>query len=552
MEDKDDYSAVLSQPRSDSKVGREKRRIDELRNDQQLDARKRANVRDLNGIDGHTSKLSEGKEDMTQVVEVLSQSSQSGKNEKTSLATVNRAAPRELGLGGKMCNANNLPSNNDIELGDNFKKPNAPVEKGFGLDLNLKSRDVSECGSTITGPTDKKDPLKVWKEMKQNGFVSSFHGGIAVQRGNISSSNGGVPIQSGNVSCSHGGIPVPKQRGRKRKEDVIKKRMELARKEQVDRFTKIAAPSGLLNELNPGIINHVRNRKQVHSIIKALVRSEKHDNDNSGCSKDFNDQNDPSNDSTTQSDSLSQEGGSEYSLSGNVHAIGMSMSMPMNLCFTSVSDEKSGDNASNIGGDDMLAQKLSSYLEQASENHPSSNHDTCLTVKAATVASQWLELIYLDVKGRLSALRRSKKRVRAVITTELPFLIAKEFSSNQENDPYNIQRYPADGHSNNTMAEMHRARWSSLFDQMDKSLSEEERQLESWLNQVKEMQLHCERGLQVINWNSAGGSLKHGTSENDISGMAECADRELALKAAAASIYSTCSFLLSKENISCC
>ena len=60
---------------------------------------------------------------------------------------------------------------------------------------------------------------------------------------------------------SHGGIPMPKQSMRKINSDVIKKKMELAKREQVDRFTKIATPSGLLNGLNPGIINYVRNKK---------------------------------------------------------------------------------------------------------------------------------------------------------------------------------------------------------------------------------------------------------------------------------------------------
>ena len=56
---------------------------------------------------------------------------------------------------------------------------------------------------------------------------------------------------------SHGGIPTPKQSMRKINSDVIKKKMELVKREQVDRFTKIATPSGL----NPGIINYVRNKK---------------------------------------------------------------------------------------------------------------------------------------------------------------------------------------------------------------------------------------------------------------------------------------------------
>ncbi|XP_039135826.1 uncharacterized protein LOC120273263 [Dioscorea cayenensis subsp. rotundata] len=54
----------------------------------------------------------------------------------------------------------------------------------------VKSTDTSECGST-TGPVEESEPLRMWKEMKQNGFLSS----------------------------SHGGIPMPKQRGRHHRKD---------------------------------------------------------------------------------------------------------------------------------------------------------------------------------------------------------------------------------------------------------------------------------------------------------------------------------------------
>lgn len=72
-----------------------------------------------------------------------------------------------------------------------------------------------------------------------------------------------------------------------------------------------------------------------------------------------------------------------------------------------------------------------------------------------------------------TALRRSKKRVRAVITTELPFLMSKEFSFNQENEN------STDRFSNSASADMHHARWSTMFDQMEKALTEEEKQLVS-------------------------------------------------------------------------
>ncbi|CAN1240072.1 hypothetical protein LINGRAPRIM_LOCUS2593 [Linum grandiflorum] len=346
-----------------------------------------------------------------------------------------------------------------------------------------KSRDnVSECASAIGGSmVVDKDPLKVWKEMKQNGFLSSPHGGIS-SHNNLQ----GPP---------HGGVPVPKQRGRKPKNDTLKRRMELAKKEQVDRFTKIAAPSGLLNDLNPGIINHVRNSRQVRSIIEALG--------NSSSVREI-----PGDSALSYSHPVDENDNTPalLKLSSSIKASGES---------TSVSNNESADvtNASS------------------------------LSVKAASVASQWLELLQQDIKGRLTALRRSKKRVRDVITTELPLLVTKEFGSNQENDPRSTHAAASPPFSLDATAAMHQARWNQLFDQMDRALSEEQRQLESWLNQLKEMQLHCDQGLQHFQWNAIVGfqPIPKGDSS----------EKELAVRAAAASIYSTCNFLMSKENVSC-
>lgn len=163
-------------------------------------------------------------------------------------------------------NESSAPTKPEKELDINVK-----TSSSLGMDLNeqdvcsrldqelfyshrssghVKSRVSSECRSS-TWPSEENEPLKMWKAMKQNGFLS----------------------------CKQGGIPVQKQRfkSRKSKDDIIKKKIEIAKREQVNRFTKIAAPSGLLGSLNPGIINHVRNSKQVHSIIEAMVRFEKQD-----------------------------------------------------------------------------------------------------------------------------------------------------------------------------------------------------------------------------------------------------------------------------------
>ncbi|KAJ9176010.1 hypothetical protein P3X46_014504 [Hevea brasiliensis] len=501
---------------------------------------------------------------------------------RTSLSVEVNSSPRPLDLNGEACVANNSASNESPENTETCKKVSLlkqhdreheskyATSAGIGLDLNaedvtssmkqesfhnsknhdhLKSkRDASECGST-TSPVEEKDPLRVWKEMKQNGFLSSSHGGIS--------------IQSGLTSSSHGGIPMPKQRGRKSKNDLLKKKMELAKKEQVDRFTKIAAPSGLLNGLNPGIINHVRNKKQVHSIIEALVRSEKLEN---GCVEAKHERHlktqtkETSNvsDSVIRLLSFSQGNGDSAILCGNKQIGGHHILT--GECDSSMVDRICGrnsvSNSTAVIEDDTLALKLSTSSKVSEESRTFSNEESTnvisissLSVRAASVASQWLELLHQDIKGRLSALRRSKKRVRAVITTELPFLISKEFPSNEENDPF-MMKTSSDGLSDNAISAMHQARWSTLFDQMDKALSEEEKQLESWLIQVKEMQLHCDEGLQNFHWNSIFGFQQQETSEN-YQRKVDSSEREIAVRAAAASIYSTCSFLMSKENVSC-
>ncbi|KAL6123472.1 hypothetical protein ACLB2K_075994 [Fragaria x ananassa] len=429
---------------------------------------------------------------------------------------------------------------------------------------HLKSRDVSECGS-CTGPLEEKDPMTVWKEMKENGFLSSTHGGVSKPKQPVAiptpkQQPGVIPIskQHGNIPTSkqHGGIPMPKPRPKKNKTEEQKKKVERAKKEQVDRFAKIAAPSGLLNELNPGIINHVRNRKQVHSIIEALVRSERleisraenrqtiHQQggtvENSQDLENMNDRWRPNTlfeDMQAQGYTILMNKPSLVQMDNIIEGYPTSKESFGGKCFAS--------HSSHVSEEETLALKLSSSTIAPEEDSPSSSKEemtSYLSFKAATVASQWLELIQQDIQGRLTALQHSRKRVRNVISTDLPLLLKKEFSSNKVNDS-STMKSSVDALSCSARAEMHRARWGPRFDQMDKTLSEEEEQLESWLNQVREMQVHCNKGLQLINWSSGVQAL--GTSENDTrSEMMDSSQREVAVRAAAASIYATCNFIL--------
>ncbi|XP_074368587.1 uncharacterized protein LOC141708726 isoform X2 [Apium graveolens] len=429
-----------------------------------------------------------------------------------------------LDLNAKVDTTTGLDNDNTRPCADEANNQNANFKlnvdksRDSGFDLNVEDDSSSanhdidliddlECGS-MCGPVEKKDPLKVWKEMKQNGFMSS----------------------------SHGGVPIPKPRGRKSKADTLKKKMEIARKEQVDRFAKVAAPSGLLNGLNPGIINHVRNSKQVHSIIEALVRSERGDKLQTG-NKEENVQ------------MRTERIGSGEAREGR--NLNLSEMKRYNLCH----EESFLYNASrfkqtsscpvsseNIRGINDSNMNISTMCDEDSTDFSSVSS---LSFKAANVASQWLELLQQDIKGRLGALRRSKKRVRAVIQTELPLLMSREFSHNQENNPY-VTRMSVP----NSSADLHKARWNALFSQMEKTLSEEEIQLENWLNQVKEMQLQCHHGFSHNI--GAPGLQQQGLSEADCRiENPKDSERVLAVRAAAAAFYSTCNFSQSLGNLPC-
>jgi hypothetical protein len=80
-------------------------------------------------------------------------------------------------------------------------------------------------------------------------------------------------------------------------------------------------------------------------------------------------------------------------------------------------------------------------------------------------------------------LKRSRKRVRNSLHTELPYLISTEFSSNQENESSIVNSSEA-GCVDKAVSEAHVARWRSLFVQMDKALQEEGKHLVSLLIRI--------------------------------------------------------------------
>ncbi|XP_010505814.1 PREDICTED: uncharacterized protein LOC104782548 [Camelina sativa] len=351
------------------------------------------------------------------------------------------------------------------------------AEPSLSIPVGDKASPFQMC-SSAAGSLGESDSMRRWMEMKRNGFLSGPLGGVAAPSSTVAS----VPVE----------VPAQKQpKNKRRGGDSLKKRNEVPRKEQqlVDRFANVTAPSGLLTELNPGIINHVRTKKQVCSVIEALIRS--------------------ANDNATL---------------GKRHA---------NLNVRE-----------SIREDRALAFKLPSTGMSDSTNSISNPQQaTSLAIEAATVASQWLEFLHQDLSGRLSAVQDSRNRVQNILTTELPLLVSsRESSSNQEDTRQRPNTNSSgDASSDKAVTETHKIRWSAKFDQINKALYEEERDLERSLNQVKEMQSRCNEGLRQMDEYSPFSSQ----SSDSSFGKDGSQETSMAVQAAAASIFSTCSFLLS-------
>ncbi|ESQ52784.1 hypothetical protein EUTSA_v10016481mg [Eutrema salsugineum] len=337
-----------------------------------------------------------------------------------------------------------------------------------------KAGPFQMCGAA--GSSEKSDSMRRWMEMKRNGFLSGPLGGVSAPSPAVTT----TPVE----------VPAQKPQKSKRRGDSLKKRNDVPRKEQqqIDRFSNVTAPSGLLTELNPGIINHVRSKKQVCSIIEALIRN-------------------------ATDDATVGERNANLNVRDSVRE---DRALAFKLPSTGLSD-----NANSI-----------TNPEQA----------TSLAVKAATVASQWLEFLHQDLLGRLSAVLDSRKRVQSILTTELPLLVSSS-SSNQESTLQMTNTNISGGASSDKIVtDAHKIKWCAKFDQIDKALYDEERDLERSLNQVKEMQSRCNEGLRQMDEFSPFSSQ---SSDSSFGKDGSNLETSMAVQAAAASIFSTCSFLFS-------
>lgn len=79
----------------------------------------------------------------------------------------------------------------------------------------------------------------------------------------------------------------------------------------------------------------------------------------------------------------------------------------------------------------------------------------------------------------VAAVQDSRNRVQNILTTELPLLASsKESSSNQESTlQVTNTDTSGDASFNKTVTETHQIRWSAKFDQINKALYDEERDL---------------------------------------------------------------------------
>eukprot|EP01018_Ginkgo_biloba_P004442 Gb_34065 [translate_table: standard] len=281
----------------------------------------------------------------------------------------------------------------------------------------------------------------------------------------------------------------------------LKQKTSIENKEQVCKFTKGTAPSGLLADLKPGIINRVRNRYQVHAIIEAALGSVKlnayhrqHENqrDLEGEPKDIMEKSKRHQRSQTvakmcrnanpANDVCDDQYDSDRVNSGN-HLLARYDNLN-----EEINKPKTEERASSAWNDclvDNWEPDDTNLLEKGSRMQLWTNYVGCHSneKKVAAVAFQWLKVLNQDIKGRLAALKRSRKRVRTVIRDELGCNSTdQQASASDRNDCQFVQPSNTDLHDDilvNAGHDIHLDEWRSLFVQMDHSLNEEGAQLVS-------------------------------------------------------------------------
>ncbi|MCO5608959.1 hypothetical protein L7F22_063177 [Adiantum nelumboides] len=287
-------------------------------------------------------------------------------------------------------------------------------------------------------------------------------------------------------------------------------------KENRNKFARIYGPSGILGKLNPGIISRLRDKKQVQAVLEAVIRGAfingKKENlavkkpegfdathNAARCREGIKEREaikKPSNqgyvlkleseDQNTIS-SLSLRDDKERQRSAINRAevdFEIEHRATLRACKIEKQEQCSIESSKQMACPQLTSEQLPMRMSMESleacevQNNKKCSIETAEDQKSfdsnvsfatGNVASCWLELLRLDIKGRLSALKRSKRRVHGALV------------SGQLDDKMANQGDEMD-------------KWRAFFLQMEHVLHLEGTRLESWLNQIAHMQLsYCQK-----------------------------------------------------------
>ncbi|KAJ6383263.1 hypothetical protein OIU76_000043 [Salix suchowensis] len=320
------------------------------------------------------------------------------------------------------------------------------------------------------GSIEEKDAMKVWLELKKNGFLSppssaskpmpksrpapmpnkkrerDRNAGFSekpelakVLRVDgltkvAESASGLLKKINPGATPSVGMLPTPKKHSEMRRIGGPKGLLKVLKVEPTNMYSRISPPCGLLNDFNPGIINRIRSSKQVFSVIQDFVRRDTIGNIGIPSKQEKR---------SGENDTI----GCSNRSSGSDQLRFCSRGPSFHFCVKTEYDEEVGDlgiavrRADNEDGKDELKPSLSSVT--ASENASSFVLDevpastargSSLSREDATAASQWLQCLRHDIARRLKALTHGRTRIQNAIHTELPAIMLEEFSVDQEND----------------------------------------------------------------------------------------------------------------------
>ncbi|CAM6084154.1 unnamed protein product [Calypogeia fissa] len=370
-------------------------------------------------------------------------------------------------------------------------------------------------------------------------------------------------------------------------------------------FKSLSEPSGLLGSLNPGIIGRVRNSKQIHAILGALigVASSKEGREatasqDSACVPVMLEPEGELKVKPVEVQEIfvkeeyvpQQENGGEVArwTTGRIieterlperHQVdplpsNVEQSRPLEVpndtsevlpeCaagLASVRDEA-------VNGDHLQEQSESAKDDNEQELRHTSVIDS--SSPAAGLAARWLELLSLDAKGRLSALKRSRSRVQSTLlsgpfnpesgSADVMAVNPPSTTSAIDMDVLGSQQsVSSDAVTTQTMRDESSQqvdRWRALFTNMDAVLGNEATKLERWLWQIEQMQAFCpssttQQSFSAPEKSHVAFSQGPSTSNPEIESQQpqrlpltiDSIEKELGFSASAASILSTANFV---------